>query len=204
MRLLIDDAATIWDGTAAGLSRQGADRRRAHRRRRAAVGSRRGRRRRAARRQGQVPDARHGREAIRTCRSSTWRAARRAGRAAAGGAHAARPWMPPASSWPQASPAACSAAAAKIRIDVAIRDAIEDGLIDGRACWRRAPSSPSPAAWATGASCTCRSESFGVPVDGPDEMLRMVRLLPARGRRHHQAQHLRATSAPTRRPPTPP
>ena len=72
--------------------------------------------------------------------------------------------------------AACSAAAAKIRIDVAIRDAIEDGLIDGPRLLAAGPELTVTGGLGDGRKLHLPLESFGVPVDGPDEMLRMVRL----------------------------
>ena len=71
---------------------------------------------------------------------------------------------------------ACSAAAAKIRIDVAIRDAIEDGLIDGPRLLAAGPELTVTGGLGDGRKLHLPLESFGVPVDGPDEMLRMVRL----------------------------
>jgi imidazolonepropionase-like amidohydrolase len=71
---------------------------------------------------------------------------------------------------------ACSAAAAKIRIDVAIRDAIEDGLIDGPRLLAAGPELTVTGGLGDGRKLHLPLESFGVPVDGPDEMLHMVRL----------------------------
>ena len=71
---------------------------------------------------------------------------------------------------------ACSAAAAKIRIDVAIRDAIDDGLIDGPRLLAAGPELTVTGGLGDGRKLHLPLESFGVPVDGPDEMLRMVRL----------------------------
>ena len=70
---------------------------------------------------------------------------------------------------------ACSAAAAKIRLDDAVRDAIDKGVIDGPRLLAASPSSPSPAAWATAPPAPAQ-DSFGVAVDGPDEVRRMARL----------------------------
>jgi imidazolonepropionase-like amidohydrolase len=71
---------------------------------------------------------------------------------------------------------ACSAAAAKIRIDVAIRDAIDDGLIDGPRLLAAGPELTVTGGLGDGRKLHLPLESFGVPVDGADEMLRMVRL----------------------------
>src|SRR5260370_36430529 len=71
---------------------------------------------------------------------------------------------------------ACSAAAAKIRIDVAIRDAIEDDLIDGPRLLAAGPELTVTGGLGDGRKLHLPLESFGVPVDGADEMLRMVRL----------------------------
>jgi len=71
---------------------------------------------------------------------------------------------------------ACSAAAAKIRLDVALRDAIEDGLIDGPRLLAAGPEITVTGGLGDGRKLHLPLESFGVPVDGPDEMLRMVRL----------------------------
>ena len=71
---------------------------------------------------------------------------------------------------------ACSAAAAKIRIDVAIRDAIDDGLIDGPRTLAASPELTVTGGLGDGRRLHLHQESFGLPVDGPDEMLRMVRL----------------------------
>jgi imidazolonepropionase-like amidohydrolase len=71
---------------------------------------------------------------------------------------------------------ACSAAAAKIRLDVALRDAIEDGLIDGPRLLAAGPEITVTGGLGDGRKLHLPLESFGVPVDGADEMLRMVRL----------------------------
>jgi len=71
---------------------------------------------------------------------------------------------------------ACSAAAAKVRIDVAIRDAIEDGLIDGPRLLAASPELTVTGGLGDGRRHHIYQESFGIPVDGPDEVLRTVRL----------------------------
>ena len=76
---------------------------------------------------------------------------------------------------------ACSAAAAKIRIDVAIRDAIEDGLIDGPRLLAAGPELTVTGGLGEGRKLHLPLESSGVPVDGTDEMLRMVRLCLRKG-----------------------
>jgi imidazolonepropionase-like amidohydrolase len=71
---------------------------------------------------------------------------------------------------------ACSAAAAKIRIDVAIRDAIEEGLIDGPRLLAAGPELTVTGGLGDGRRLHLHQDSFGIAVDGADEMLRMVRL----------------------------
>ncbi len=71
---------------------------------------------------------------------------------------------------------ACSAAAAKIRIDVAIRDAIEDGLIDGPRLLAASPELTVTGGLGDGRRLHLPLQSFGLPVDGADEMRRAVRL----------------------------
>jgi imidazolonepropionase-like amidohydrolase len=71
---------------------------------------------------------------------------------------------------------ACSAAAAKIRIDVAIRDAIEDGLIDGPRLLAAGPELTVTGGLGDGRKLHLPLQSFGMPVDGAEEMLRAVRL----------------------------
>lgn len=71
---------------------------------------------------------------------------------------------------------ACSGAAAKIRLDVAIRDAIEQGLIDGPRLLAASPELTVTGGLGDGRRLHLHQESFGVPVDGPDEVRRMARL----------------------------
>jgi imidazolonepropionase-like amidohydrolase len=71
---------------------------------------------------------------------------------------------------------ACSAAAAKIRLDVAVRDAIESGLIDGPRLLAASPELTVTGGLGDGRRLHLHQESFGIAVDGADEMLRTVRL----------------------------
>ena len=71
---------------------------------------------------------------------------------------------------------ACSAAAAKIRLDVAVRDAIAQGLIDGPRLLAASPELTVTGGLGDGRRLHLHQESFGVPVDGPDEVRRMARL----------------------------
>lgn len=71
---------------------------------------------------------------------------------------------------------ACSAAAAKIRLDVAVRDAIERGLCDGPRLLAASPELTVTGGLGDGRRLHLHQESFGVAVDGPDEMRRMTRL----------------------------
>lgn len=71
---------------------------------------------------------------------------------------------------------ACSAAAAKIRLDVAVRDAIESGLVDGPRLLAASPELTVTGGLGDGRRLHLHQESFGVPVDGPDEVRRMARL----------------------------
>src|SRR5215510_11793655 len=71
---------------------------------------------------------------------------------------------------------ACSAAAAKIRLDVAVRDAIERGVIDGPRLLAASPELTVTGGLGDGRRLHLHQDSFGVPVDGPDEVRRMARL----------------------------
>lgn len=71
---------------------------------------------------------------------------------------------------------ACSAAAAKIRLDVAVRDAIERGLCDGPRLLAASPELTVTGGLGDGRRLHLHQESFGVAVDGPDEVRRMTRL----------------------------
>ena len=73
---------------------------------------------------------------------------------------------------PQSEPLAADGA----ERDVAIRDAIEDGLIDGPRVLAAVPELTVTGGLGDGRKLHLPLESFGVSVDGPDEMLRMVRL----------------------------
>src|SRR5882672_3695329 len=71
---------------------------------------------------------------------------------------------------------ACSAAAAKIRIDVAIRDAIDDGMIDGPRLLAAGPELTVTGGLGDGRKLHLHQDSFGIAVDGADEVRRMARL----------------------------
>jgi imidazolonepropionase-like amidohydrolase len=71
---------------------------------------------------------------------------------------------------------ACSAAAAKIRLDVAVRDAIERGLCDGPRMLAASPELTVTGGLGDGRRLHLHQDSFGVAVDGPDEVRRMARL----------------------------
>lgn len=71
---------------------------------------------------------------------------------------------------------ACSAAAAKIRLDVAVRDSIERGLCDGPRLLAASPELTVTGGLGDGRRLHLHQESFGVAVDGPDEVRRMARL----------------------------
>jgi len=71
---------------------------------------------------------------------------------------------------------ACSAAAAKIRIDVALRDAIDSGLVEGPRLLAASPEMTVTGGLGDGRRLHLHQESFGIAVDGPDEMRKTVRL----------------------------
>ena len=71
---------------------------------------------------------------------------------------------------------ACSAAAAKIRLDVAVRDAIDQGVIDGPRLLAASPELTVTGGLGDGRKLHLHQDSFGVAVDGPDEVRRMARL----------------------------
>ncbi|HEX9558727.1 MAG TPA: amidohydrolase family protein [Reyranella sp.] len=71
---------------------------------------------------------------------------------------------------------ACSAAAAKIRLDVAVRDAIAQGMVDGPRLLAASPELTVTSGLGDGRRLHLHQESFGIPVDGPDEVRRMARL----------------------------
>ena len=94
---------------------------------------------------------------------------------------------------------ACSAAAAKIRIDVAIRDAIEDGLIDGPRLLAAGPELTVTGGLGDGRELHLPLESFGVPV-GPTRCCAWCGSACARASTPSSSTSL-ATSAPTPRRP---
>ncbi len=71
---------------------------------------------------------------------------------------------------------ACSAAAAKIRLDVAVRDAIDRGVVDGPRLLAASPELTVTGGLGDGRRLHLHQDSFGVAVDGPDEVRRMARL----------------------------
>lgn len=71
---------------------------------------------------------------------------------------------------------AVSGAAAKIRLDVAVRDAIVQGLTEGPRLLAASPELTVTGGLGDGRRLHLDLESFGVPVDGPDEVRRMARL----------------------------
>lgn len=71
---------------------------------------------------------------------------------------------------------ACSAAAAKIRLDVAVRDAIDRGHTDGPRLLAASPELTVTGGLGDGRRLHLHQDSFGVAVDGPDEVRRMARL----------------------------
>ena len=71
---------------------------------------------------------------------------------------------------------ACSAAAAKIRLDVAVRDAINQGVIDGPRLLAASPELTVTGGLGDGRKLHLHQDSFGIAVDGPDEVRRMARL----------------------------
>jgi imidazolonepropionase-like amidohydrolase len=71
---------------------------------------------------------------------------------------------------------ACSAAAAKIRLDVAVRDAIDQGMIDGPRLLAASPELTVTGGLGDGRKLHLHQDSFGIAVDGPDEVRRMARL----------------------------
>lgn len=71
---------------------------------------------------------------------------------------------------------ACSAAAAKIRLDIAVRDSIERGHTDGPRLLTASPELTVTGGLGDGRRLHLHQDSFGVAVDGPDEVRRMARL----------------------------
>jgi imidazolonepropionase-like amidohydrolase len=71
---------------------------------------------------------------------------------------------------------ACSAASAKIRLDIAVRDAIERGHTDGPRLLTASPELTVTGGLGDGRRLHLHQDSFGVAVDGPDEVRRMARL----------------------------
>jgi imidazolonepropionase-like amidohydrolase len=71
---------------------------------------------------------------------------------------------------------ACSAAAAKVRLDVAVRDAIDQGLTDGPRLLAASPELTVTGGLGDGRKLHLHQDSFGIAVDGPDEVRRLARL----------------------------
>jgi imidazolonepropionase-like amidohydrolase len=71
---------------------------------------------------------------------------------------------------------ACSAASAKIRLDVAVRDAIARGLFDGPRLLAASPELTVTGGLGDARRLHLHQESFGLAVDGPDEVRRVTRL----------------------------
>lgn len=71
---------------------------------------------------------------------------------------------------------AVSGAAAKIRLDVVVRDAIERGTVDGPRLLAASPELTVTGGLGDGRQLHLDLQSFGVPVDGPDEVRKMARL----------------------------
>ena len=71
---------------------------------------------------------------------------------------------------------ACSAAAAKIRLDVALRDAIERGHAEGPRLLAASPELTVTGGLGDGRRLHQHQDSFGIAVDGADDMRRMARL----------------------------
>ena len=71
---------------------------------------------------------------------------------------------------------AVSGAAAKIRLDVVVRDAIEQGVVDGPRLLAASPELTVTGGLGDGRQLHLDSQSFGVAVDGPDEVRKMARL----------------------------
>ena len=71
---------------------------------------------------------------------------------------------------------ACSAAAAKIRLDVAVRDAIDRGLTDGPRLLAASPELTVTGGLGDGRRLHLHQDSFGIAVDGADDVRRTARL----------------------------
>ena len=71
---------------------------------------------------------------------------------------------------------ACSAASAKIRLDVAVRDAIARGLFDGPRLLAASPELTVTGGLGDARRLHLHQDSFGLAVDGPDEVRRVTRL----------------------------
>ena len=71
---------------------------------------------------------------------------------------------------------ACSAAAAKIRLDVAVRDAIDRGIVDGPRLLAASPELTVTGGLGDARRLHLHQDSFALAVDGPDEVRRVARL----------------------------
>lgn len=71
---------------------------------------------------------------------------------------------------------ACSAASAKIRLDVVVRNAIRDGLCEGPRLLAASPEITVTGGLGDARRLHLEQQSFGLVADGPDEMRRQARL----------------------------
>ena len=94
---------------------------------------------------------------------------------------------------------ACSAAAAKIRLDVAVRDAIDQGLIDGPRLLAASPELTVTGGLGDGRKLHLHQDSFGMPSTGPTRCAAWRGSACAKASTRSSSTS-RATSAPSRRP----
>ena len=71
---------------------------------------------------------------------------------------------------------ACSAASAKMRLDVAVRDAIESGLVDGPRLLAASPEITVTGGLGDASHLHLHQDSFGLVADGPEQIRHQVRL----------------------------
>ena len=83
-----------------------------------------------------------------------------------------------------------SAASAKLRLDVVVRQEIEDGYLAGPRYRAAGPEITVTGGLGDERRQHIHAESFGMIADGPDEIRRAVRLCCREGVRQHQDQHL--------------
>ena len=84
-----------------------------------------------------------------------------------------------------------SAASAKLRIDVVVRQEIEDGYLAGPRYRAAGPEITVTGGLGDERKPHMHAESFGMIADGVDEIRKAVRALLPRGRRQRQVQRLR-------------